>query len=452
MNFYFRIIIFLPLIFSLNSCYKLSNDFERPNVILIMADDLGYETLGINGSNYDTPVLDSLALNGINFTNAFSQPLCTPSRVKIMTGKPNYINYEYFTFLNPSEKTFGNLFKDRGYRTALVGKWQLNGVQFDLKNNQDLNRPYNFGFDEYCLWWLNERGSRFANPNIIENGKKLQLNIDDYGPDIFTNYIINFIDKNKENPFFIYYPMALVHDPFQPTPNSKDWIDQNKRQKGNKVIYFSEMVNYMDTVVGRIVNSLKKNNLDNTILIFIGDNGTDNRVVTLNNGKKIRGAKGSTIKYSSNVPLIINWKKELKNNFQSDVLIDLTDFYSTFEDILDKKIKQSFGKSLLPLILKKDYEERKILITYYNPMWGNSNPKIKRGVYAQTKKYKLYKNGKFYNYSNDLLERSPLKFNDLSKKQKDIYKKLLQSLDTIPSLPKYNHNKWIEKKIIKKDN
>ena len=452
MNFYFRIIIFLPLIFSLNSCYKLSNDFERPNVILIMADDLGYETLGINGSNYDTPVLDSLALNGINFTNAFSQPLCTPSRVKIMTGKPNYINYEYFTFLNPSEKTFGNLFKDSGYRTALVGKWQLNGVQFDLKNNQDLNRPYNFGFDEYCLWWLNERGSRFANPNIIENGKKLQLNIDDYGPDIFTNYIINFIDKNKENPFFIYYPMALVHDPFQPTPNSKDWIDQNKRQKGNKVIYFSEMVNYMDTVVGRIVNSLKKNNLDNTILIFIGDNGTDNRVVTLNNGKKIRGAKGSTIKYSSNVPLIINWKKELKNNFQSDVLIDLTDFYSTFEDILDKKIKQSFGKSLLPLILKKDYEERKILITYYNPMWGNSNPKIKRGVYAQTKKYKLYKNGKFYNYSNDLLERSPLKFNDLSKKQKDIYKKLLQSLDTIPSLPKYNHNKWIEKKIIKKNN
>ena len=417
-----------------------------------MADDLGYETLGINGSNYDTPVLDSLALNGINFTNAFSQPLCTPSRVKIMTGKPNYINYEYFTFLNPNEKTFGNLFKDSGYRTALVGKWQLNGVQFDLKNNQDLNRPYNFGFDEYCLWWLNERGSRFANPNIIENGKKLQLNIDDYGPDIFTNYIINFIDKNKENPFFIYYPMALVHDPFQPTPNSKDWIDQNKRQKGNKVIYFSEMVNYMDTVVGRIVNSLKKNNLDNTILIFIGDNGTDNRVVTLNNGKKIRGAKGSTIKYSSNVPLIINWKKELKNNFQSDVLIDLTDFYSTFEDILDKKIKQSFGKSLLPLILKKDYEERKILITYYNPMWGNSNPKIKRGVYAQTKKYKLYKNGKFYNYSNDLLERSPLKFNDLSKKQKDIYKKLLQSLDTIPSLPKYNHNKWIEKKIIKKDN
>ena len=411
-----------------------------------MADDLGYETLGINGSDYDTPVLDSLALNGINFTNAFSQPLCTPSRVKIMTGKPNYINYEYFTFLNPSEKTFGNLFKDSGYRTAIVGKWQLNGVQFDLKNNQDLNRPYNFGFDEYCLWWLNERGSRFANPNIIENGKKLQLNIDDYGPDIFTNYIINFIDKNKENPFFIYYPMALVHDPFQPTPNSKDWIDQNKRQKGNKVIYFSEMVNYMDTVVGRIVNSLKKNNLDNTILIFIGDNGTDNRVVTLNNGKKIRGAKGSTIKYSSNVPLIINWKKELKNNFQSDVLIDLTDFYSTFEDILDKKIKQSFGKSLLPLILKKDYEERKILITYYNPMWGNSNPKIKRGVYAQTKKYKLYKNGKFYNYSNDLLERSPLKFNDLSKKQKDIYKKLLQSLDTIPSLPKYNHNKWIEKK------
>ena len=102
-----------------------------------MADDIGFESIRINGANYlNTPVLDSLANNGINFTNAYSQPLCTPTRVKIMTGKPNYINYEAFAYLNPDQKTFGNLFKENGYKTAVAGKWQLNGVQSDISNNQ----------------------------------------------------------------------------------------------------------------------------------------------------------------------------------------------------------------------------------------------------------------------------------------------------------------------------
>ena len=96
----YRVIISFTLIIFLFSC---SVDKENPNVILIMADDLGFEALGINGADdYNTPVLDSLARNGINFTSAYSQPLCTPTRVKIMTGKPNYEKYEYFTYLNPN--------------------------------------------------------------------------------------------------------------------------------------------------------------------------------------------------------------------------------------------------------------------------------------------------------------------------------------------------------------
>ena len=91
----------LVLSCSNNQSIKVSS---KPNVVLIMADDIGFEALGINGTDdYKTPVLDSLARNGINFTNAYSQPLCTPTRVKIMTGKPNYINYEYFTYLNPNQ-------------------------------------------------------------------------------------------------------------------------------------------------------------------------------------------------------------------------------------------------------------------------------------------------------------------------------------------------------------
>ena len=410
-----------------------------------MADDLGYEAMGINGADeYNTPILDSLAINGINFHNAYSQPLCTPTRVKIMTGKPNYINYEYFTYLNPNQTTFGNLFQDNGYKTALAGKWQLNGVQYDLEDNQDLERPYQFGFDEYCLWWLKERGDRFANPNIVQNGEKLNKGIDDYGPDIFTDFIIDFIDKNKEESFFIYYPMALVHDPFLPTPDSDDWNALEKRNTGNKPIYFSDMLTYMDKIVGRISNTLDKNKLDNTILIFIGDNGTDTKVVTLNKGNEIRGAKGSTIKYASNVPMIVNWKSQIKEGFKSDAMIDFTDFYATFEDILNIDAQQSYGKSILPLITNNNYDERDVLITYYDPVWGTNS--LRRGVYAQNKDYKLYKNGNFFNFSNDLYEKNPIDVTTLSETDNEIYSLLKISLDTIPDLPEYNHNRWQERR------
>ncbi len=361
-----------------------------------------------------------------------------------MTGKPNYINYEYFTYLNPNQKTFGNLFQENGYKTALAGKWQLNGVQFDLDKNQDINRPYQFGFDEYCLWWLRERGDRFANPNIVQNGKKLNKSIDDYGPDIFTDFIVDFIDKNKDDPFFIYYPMALVHDPFLPTPDSEDWTDLEKRNAGNKPIYFSDMLSYMDKIVGKISKALDKNNLDNTILIFIGDNGTDTKVVTLNKGTEIRGAKGSTIKYASNIPMIVNWNSQIKKGFTSDAMIDFTDFYTTFEDILNLESKQSYGKSILPLITNNNYNEREVLITYYDPIWGSGG--LGRGVYAQNKEYKLYKNGNFFNFSNDLYEKKPIDVTTLSETDNEIYSLLKTSLDSIPDLPEFNHNGWQERR------
>ena len=153
-------ITFLPI-----ACQTITEQPSKPNVILIMADDIGYECLSINGStSYKTPVLDSLANKGINFTKAISQPLCTPSRVKIMTGKFNFKNYEYFTYLNPKEKSFGNLFKENGYKTAIVGKWQLNGIAHKLKGFNDNTRPNHFGFDEYSLWQLTKvkkYGERF---------------------------------------------------------------------------------------------------------------------------------------------------------------------------------------------------------------------------------------------------------------------------------------------------
>ncbi len=210
----------------LNTCASCKDQSEAlPNIILIMADDMGYETTGFNGGlSYSTPVLDRLASEGIRFTNCYSQPLSTLSRVKMMTGKYNFRNYEHFGYLNPDEFTFGIMMKNAGYNTCIAGKWQLNGLNRNNPGNQDVSRPYNFGFYEYCLWQLHNtraKGERYANPLITQNGEDLPRDKDAYGPDVFSNYINDFIDRNVNEKFFIYYPMVLPHDPFVPTPLSE---------------------------------------------------------------------------------------------------------------------------------------------------------------------------------------------------------------------------------------
>ncbi len=134
---------------------------EKPNIILMMADDFGYECLSVNGGEpYKTPVLDQLAAKGLQFTNCCAQPLCTPSRAKIMTGRHNFRNYIRFGVLKKDEKTFGHVLKAADYKTCIVGKWQL---------GRDRKLIGHFGFDEYCLWWLEDKSDRYRNPKLIEN-------------------------------------------------------------------------------------------------------------------------------------------------------------------------------------------------------------------------------------------------------------------------------------------
>ena len=442
------IFTYIFLIFFLFSCKK-SSDNIKPNVILIMADDIGYECIGVNGSNsYSTPILDSIASKGIRFTNAFSQPLCTPSRLKIMTGRPNYENYEYFGYLGSDKRTFGNLFKDNGYKTAVVGKWQLNGLSYKLKDYKNMSRPIDFGFDEYSLWQLShprdEKKERFANPKIEQNGKVLKTDISDYGPDIVSEYAIDFIERNKKNPFFIYYPMILVHDPFSPTPDSEIWSDESKR-KSNNEIFYSDMISYMDKIIGNIIKELKKNSiLENTLLIFVGDNGSHPRIVSLHNGKEIRGAKGNTTKHGTHVPMFVNWDSQINKSFVSNHLIGFEDFYSTFEDILKVEKKESSGISFLNLLRGKKYKKREILNSYYDSRWGTRVHKF-RSVYSQTTEYKLYKNGKFFNIKNDPLEINDIQI--LTKNQNIIKSKLKKELEKIPDLEQNSKYLWEKQRI-----
>ena len=136
-----------------------------------------------------------------------------------MTGKYNFRNYKEFGYLQNGELTFGNILQKAGYKTMVAGKWQLNGLYSREERNKDAKKVNEFGFDEYCLWQLTlmkkEGGERFWSPLLEQNGKKIKYEKKgEYGPDIFTDYICKFMECNKEKPFFVYFPMVLVHSPF----------------------------------------------------------------------------------------------------------------------------------------------------------------------------------------------------------------------------------------------
>lgn len=379
---------------------------NTPNIILILADDMGKECIGAYGSTYKTPNIDQLAKEGLKFNYGFSQPLCTPSRVQIMTGKYNYKNYSEFGFLNQDQKTFAHLAKDAGYTTAIAGKWQLGP-------NQKL--PKHFGFDQYCLWQLDRPrrdGERYSKPLIDKDGEILNTTADDYGPDIFVDYLLNFIEKNKDKKFLAYYPMALVHDPFLPTPESKSWKTDVAGRAKKDTANFRDMVAYSDKNVGKIIKKLKDLNLyENTIIIFTGDNGTGRAIVTpLKDGKKLAGGKGLTLDRGHHVPLIVNWGTGRYKQHETDDLVDFTDFLPTISDAVQRKIPKEWdtdGVSILPQIRGEKGTPRKWIFTHYNPIHSEMVNK-QAARFFRDRHYKLYSDGRFFDLVKDIEEKQPI--------------------------------------------
>ncbi|MGV3540853.1 MAG: sulfatase-like hydrolase/transferase [Rufibacter sp.] len=402
-----------------------------PNIILIMADDLGYETLGCYGNEDKlTPNLDALAASGMLFENCYSTPLCTPSRVQLMTGKYNHRNYIGFGLLDPAETTFAQHLQKQGYKTCIAGKWQLYGYekQWELAGGRKGTRPENAGFDQFNVWQVDQVGSRYANPLIYTDARTSVVMEGKYGEDVFVDYIETFMQENKEQPFMVYYPMCLTHDPFTPTPFSEDYHTVDHTKKIDNPRYFKDMVKYMDHLVGRLNRKVEELGLsEETIIMFIGDNGTSPQITSRFRGRDVQGDKGQTTERGTHVPLIVKWKGSIKPGSVNAALVDFTDFFPTLAEISGaKNSKETLkldGISFYPQLKGQRTTPREWVFCAYNPKWGTFEPK----TYVHNKDYKLYASGEIYNLKNDLDEQRPLKKEQLNAKGK----KLITSFEGI---------------------
>jgi arylsulfatase A len=416
--------------FALQAQHRTADPAALPNIVIILADDMGRECIGSYGSTYQTPNIDQLAEEGIRFNYGFAQPLSTPTRVQFLTGKYNYKNYVEFGYLDPNQKTFAHLAKEAGYETVIAGKWQLGA------NNK---LPAHFGFDHHCLWQLSYTradGERYAKPLIEKDGVVLSVTEDNYGPDIFGDYLLDFIDANKHHPFLVYYPMALVHDPFLPTPDSKSWQDGITIRHQNDTVNFKDMVAYTDKIVGQIITKLKQAGLyENTLIIFTGDNGTGQRVVTpMRDGTSVKGGKGQTLDRGVRVPLIARFGNRQYQQKTTDDLVDFTDILPTVAEAARIEVPASWdtdGKSFLPQIRGEKGNPREWIFSHYNPL---HSPQINRlsARSFRDHRYRLYHDGRFYDVSVDPEETKPIEAGKGSAEAEAVREKFQRELDKLP--------------------
>ncbi len=382
-----RLLLAVPLCVGL-SITAVVRAAERANVLLIMADDLGYECLGAyGGRSYRTPHLDALAKSGLRFDNCFSTPKCSPSRVTILTGRYTVRTTMKWGHIPENATTFGHVLQRVGYRTALAGKWQLGRIA------DDPQRVQRFGFQASAVWAWHE-GPRYWQPMIYRNEKMMAGVKDRYGPDVYTDFLIEFMEQNRDRPFLAYYPMCLTHYPKRNEP----------APEGRGHLTFGEMVASMDAMVGKLVAALDRLELrDRTLILFTADNGSPTSEVSLLGDRKIRGGKARLTDNGTRVPLIANWPRTVPANETNDDLIDFTDFLPTLADLAGAKLPSDLvidGRSFAGQLRGERGNPREWVFTEWNGR-----------AWVRDKYWKLYRSGDLYDMKNDPQEENPLRVN-----------------------------------------
>ncbi|WP_404309217.1 sulfatase-like hydrolase/transferase [Neorhodopirellula lusitana] len=397
---------------------------EQPNIVLILADDVGIEGLECyGGTSYATPRLNELAAAGIRFTQAYSQPLCTPTRVELLTGMDNHRNWKSFGILDPNATTFAHKFKRIGYATAIFGKWQLRSYDPPdypgaAERRDGGMHPKDAGFDEYALYHAGHteaKGSRYANPTMLEgvagDEGELRTYRGGYGEDVWVGKTIDFLDRHRAEPSMVYYPMALPHWPMVPTPNSDDW-DPTVDPQPVSVDYAADMIEYMDTAVGNLVDGLtSKGLIENTLILFYSDNGTHVDVASqMADGRMIQGGKASPMQTGVHVPLIAYWPGKIAPGI-SDRIVDASDFFPTLLEIAGERGTDaastdgiSFARVLFPADDSLSDPRRESAFFWYDPRPGWDKERFDRHVFAINHHFKRFRDGRLFRLTDRPLE------------------------------------------------
>lgn len=418
---------------------------ERPNIIYILVDDLNHVGLSAynpGGSMYNywgsplfdepisTPRIDSLAETGMRFDHFYSYQLCEPTRVSLFSGMNNRRNFTGHWDLSESTVTFANVLQDAGYATCLTGKWKQGGKS---STNPELDTLNKFGFDEYMAFLFDLYGNYYKNPSLNVNGVKTHYTNGEYSSDLINEYALDFIERNADGPFFLCYPMILVHLPTGPTPDTPGtaYDDYNGTDRLDQ--YYPDMIAYMDKMIGQLIDKVDELGIrEDTCIIFTGDNGTIGGMVQrFADGSLYRGAKGHHTDAGLHVPLIVNQPGMVPSGPEAtpevnDDLLLIADIYPTLCDMAGVSLPENLlldGRSFYPQTLGEAGKPRDYLYHYASnngadlgavPPPYDSTPSDLY-VYVWNKDYKLYSNdseasvaGNFVDLQNDLLDESSL--------------------------------------------
>lgn len=344
-----------------------------PNLVVILADDLGIECLTTyGGKSHATPNIDKLRAQGMQFSHCFSNPFCSPSRASILTGLYPFKNglkevlhskRQEETYLSPQQPSFARQLKSAGYATAIAGKWHVSLLH---KHNTITA----FGFDQYQVWQIfdgeGEKRRRFWTPQINRNSTLIADEVKNrYGPDLDMEFLLDFVrhKAKQKKPFFAYLATCLPHYPWEPTPDSKEsgYVAPTTEHKGDSK-YFPDMVAYLDKQVGTVMKELDELGIaDNTVLMFLSDNGTDRDLTNLwGDGKRIQGGKGTMTDRGTHVPLIVRWPGQIEARSNCRDLVDFSDFFPTFCELTGSSLptEKLHGRSFVPQLLGKPGEPR----------------------------------------------------------------------------------------------
>ena len=395
----------------------------KPNILFILADDLGYGDLSCQGGkDIHTPNIDQLFSSGVRFSNFYAScTVCSPTRASLMTGRyPDMVGVpglvrgnktDNWGYLLPTAITLPDMLKKAGYHTAIIGKWNLGLEKPNLPNDRGFDFFHGFLSDMMDDYWIHLReGINYMRLN------KTEINPQGHATEIFSDWAIEYINEktDEKKPFFLYLAYNAPHFPIQPPI---EWLEKVKKREGNiteKRAKNVALVEHLDYNVGRVIDALKKSGqYENTVILFSSDNG-GHLPSGASNGN-LRGGKQDMYEGGIKVPTCMVWEEKLTKGISTQFALTM-DLYPTLCSIGQIPVAHTIdGINLMPGILGKSKEDNDNRMVYFMRREGG----IYGGLcyYAARKgAYKLVQNTPFedfqlFNIETDPLETTPLDTN-----------------------------------------